>query len=187
MGRNGSGKSTLLKLLSGIYQPSVALSGPTPHHARAGTGHRLEPRTERHRQHHATRYRHGPVAREAWAAWTRSWRLPSSKALPPAAQALFLGHGLAAGILCAFKAVCEVLIIDEVLRWVTSDSADAARNATANCGARTHRGPGQPRSAPHPGLLQPRLLLDAGKIGLEAQGRVVQAYLKLLALERPAG
>ena len=81
MGRNGSGKSTLLKILCGIYPPDA---GRVVRRVRAITpilelGVGWNPELDAIDNIFLIGTRDGPVARgDLRAAWTRSWRSPSS-------------------------------------------------------------------------------------------------------------
>ena len=116
MGRNGSGKSTLLKILCGIYRRTGQVRVHAQHHADPRAGDRLESRAGCHRQRAAHRVGDGADACRKSApgmdeilAFAEVERFANLK----------LKHyssGMASRLAyaVAFKAVREVLVLDEI-------------------------------------------------------------------------
>jgi ABC-type polysaccharide/polyol phosphate transport system ATPase subunit len=189
MGRNGSGKSTLLKLLCGIYRPE------------RGAVHLLAPVT--------------PIL-ELGIGWNAELNAVDNVLLLGTAMGLSLAEsrdavdevlafaelerfaslelkhfssGMAARLAyaVAFKAVREVLVLDEV--FTVGDAGFRRR-----CEDRYRELASQGctvvlvshETSPVESFCSRALLLEGGKIALEGSGReIVQAYLELLTPDRP--
>jgi ABC-type polysaccharide/polyol phosphate transport system ATPase subunit len=189
MGRNGSGKSTLLRIMAGIYQPdmgSVTVRAPVTAILELGVG--WNPELTAIDNVFLVGGVMGLRLREIREALDE---ILAFAELEPFAN-LELRHystGMAVRLAyaVAFKAVREVLLLDEV--FAVGDARFRAR-----CEARYR----ELRAAGHAVVLvshDPRivstfcdraLLLDQGRIVLEDTGeRVVDAYLDLLAEPSP--
>ena len=187
MGRNGSGKSTLLKLLSGIYQPDrgeVRAHAPITPVLELGIG--WSPALNAIDNILLLGIAMGLSRREAWGAVDEILafaELEGFAGLPLKHYSSGMASRLAYSV--AFKAVCEVLILDEV--FAVGDARFRGRCETRyrELAAQGHTVvlvSHDPR--PIQTFCTRALLLDAGRIALEGTGPdVVQAYLKLLAPE----
>ena len=115
MGRNGCGKSTLLKIMSGIYRPDRAGRRPRADHADPRARRRLEPGARRHRQCLPAGVGHGDVPGRGSCgideilAFAELERFANLKL-----QHYSSGMASRLAYSVAFKAVREVLVLDEI-------------------------------------------------------------------------
>jgi ABC-2 type transport system ATP-binding protein len=188
MGRNGSGKSTLLKLLSGIYQPErgkVSVYAPITPVLELGIG--WNPELNAIDNILLLGIAMGLSRKEAGAAVDEILAFAELEAF----AGLALKHyssGMASRLAysVAFKAVCEVLIIDEIFAVGDASFRQRCEDRYRDLAAQGHTVvlvSHDPR--PIQTFCNRALLLDAGQIALEGTGNeVVRAYLKLLRAEQ---